>query len=253
MSTVISTLHHLKCSPQDTAGSLSLTWQWHISPCDSITQRSEIVEPGVTAVSVTWLITLQQVTWPSFSHSLKTKIITLCWIWAFWSNGSYSFGHCKQQLWVLASLCACGSHMSSLWFITWVRLQQVLSVRSCLPSQGFTQGFRKWDSVWASPTYGVVPKLFRWLAFLLKGQEMKMNAIQIFELMICSLTGCYPNSNSKICVLTWSMPSKILKTNLISSWKKNQTCCRAQLSIQISTRLLSVFKLDSLTLVISIS
>lgn len=81
-----------------------------------------------TASSVTWLITLQQGTWPNFSHSFKTKTITLCWIRAFWSNGGYSFGNCRRQLWVLASLCGCGSHTSSLWFITWVRLQQVLSV-----------------------------------------------------------------------------------------------------------------------------
>lgn len=74
----------------------------------------------------------------------------------------------------------------------------------------------------------------------------------IFGLMISILIGCYPNSNSKICILTWSVSTKVLKTNLIGLWKKNKPCCNTQLPIQISTRLLSVFQLDSLTSGISI-
>lgn len=191
---------------------------WHDNDTSShvmaLHREVKLYSQVLTAFSVTWQITLQQVIWPSFSP-WKRKLL-LYWIQGFWSNGSYSFGHCKQQLWFLASTCACGSHMSSLGFISWVRLQQVLSIRSCLPSHDLAQGFRKWDSVWASPTYGVVPNLFRWLAFLLKGQKLKMNAIQIFGFIIYILTGCYANSNSKICILTWSVPSKVLKTNLIS-------------------------------------
>lgn len=79
--------------------------------------------------------------------------------------------------------------------------------------------------------------------------EDKCNSI--FGLVISILIGCYPNSNSKICILTWSVSTKVLKTNLISLWKKTP-CCSTQLPIQISTRLLSVFQLDSLTSGISI-
>lgn len=45
-----STSHLLKCPPRDTAGSLSLTWQWHTSPPDGITQGSEIVQPGADCI-----------------------------------------------------------------------------------------------------------------------------------------------------------------------------------------------------------
>lgn len=172
----------------------------------------------LTAFSVTWLITLQQATWPSFTHSLKMKTTTLCWIQAFWSSGSYSFSHCKQQLWVLASPCACGSYTSSLGFITRVGLQQFYLQDPAYPHVAWHKALENgvgfgyvlhmkwyrsysddWHSYWKD-------RRWRWMQFKFLGWW----------------SGCYPNSNSKICIFTWSMPTKVLKTNLISWWKNTK-------------------------------
>lgn len=152
----------------------------------------------------------------------------------------------------------------------WLLYVGMVPTRPCcglLPGLGFSR-FCLWDHVYsqmawhnalgneigfgqeaACPTYRVVPKLFRWLTFLLKWKEM--NSIQIIGWLICILAGSYPISNSKLCILTWRVPNKFLNNNLISLCER--TCCRTQLSTPNINKAFKCEELSSLTSGINIS